>query len=119
MGDAAEFLFDAKAIGLDMIVNRPIHPGTIYDRVVESDGYFYKVQIKCVNNYDRFGKINVSLRRKNNATYSKDRVDVFAVYFVPLQCWYLFDNIEKGSIYINPKIENQYLENWEIFYEKV
>lgn len=119
MGDVAEFLFDAAAIERDMIVNRPIHAGTIYDRVVESDGVFYKVQIKCVNNPDRHGKINVSLRRSNNTSYSTDRVDVFAVYFTPTSSWYLFKNIGKPSIYINPKKHNQYLENWKIFYETI
>lgn len=119
MGDVAEFLFDAAAIKMDMIVNRPIHAGTIYDRVVESNGVFYKVQVKCVNNPDRYGKINVSLRRSDNRAYSTERVDVFAVYFTPTNHWYLFKNIGKPSIYINPKKHSSYLENWKIFYETI
>lgn len=119
MGDVAEFLFDAQAIARDMIVNRPIHPGTIYDRVVESDGEFYKVQIKCVNNYDKHGKINVSLRRKNNLTYDTNRVDIFAVFFVPTGSWYLFQNVGRPSFYLNPNKHVQYLENWSIFNEKI
>jgi hypothetical protein len=119
MGDVAEFLFDAAAIRQDMIVNRPIHANTVYDRVVENKGIFFRVQIKCINNYDTHGKIKTVLRRNNNKAYETDRVDVFAVYFHPTDKWYLFKNIGKTSFYINPNKHSQYLENWKIFYEKI
>lgn len=115
----AEFLFDASAVQRRLIVNRPIHAGTIYDRVVEFGGKFFKVQIKCVTKYDRDGAVNAILKRANNQTYPTDMVDVFAVYFVPEDCWYLFRNIGQKSLYVNKNKYIEYKNNWDIFYETV
>ena len=66
IGDVAEFLFDARAVQRGFIVNRPIHAGTIYDRVVECNGSFKKVQIKCTTKQHSSGGANIVLRRNKN-----------------------------------------------------
>lgn len=116
IGDTAEFLFDARAVQRGFIVNRPIHAGTIYDRVIESDGKFLKVQIKCVTKCNKWGGVEVSLRRNNNQTYPIDRVDVIAVYVLHWDTWYFFKNLGLSSVYIKNKTPK---ENWNIFYEEV
>lgn len=115
----AEFLFDASAIQRRLIVNRPIHSGTIYDRVVEYSGRFFKVQIKCVSKYDKDGAIIAVLKRSNHKLYPIELVDVFAVYFIPEDCWYIFSNKGQKSLYVNKNKYIEYKNNWDVFYETV
>lgn len=117
IGDVAEFLFDARAVQRGFIVNRPIHAGTIYDRVIEWNGKFTKVQIKCTTKQHPSGGANIILRRNNNQLYPKEMVDVFAVYVLYWDTWYFFNNEGQKSIYITRKKRQDNLENWDIFYE--
>ena len=117
IGDVAEFLFDARAIQRGFIVNRPIHAGTIYDRVIEWNGKFTKVQIKCTTKQHPSGGANVVLKRNNNQLYPKEMVDVFAVYVLHWDNWFFFKNEGQRSIYITRKKRQDNLENWDIFYE--
>lgn len=119
IGDVAEFLFDARAVQKSFIVNRPIHAGTIYDRVVECNGRFSKVQIKCSTKDNKSGGVNIVLKRNNNQPYPVEMVDVFAVYVLPWDAWYLFKNEGQNSLYITKKKWKDNLENWNIFYETV
>lgn len=119
IGDVAEFLFDARAVQKGFIVNRPIHAGTIYDRVVECEGKFSKVQIKCTTKEHLSGGANIILKRNNNQLYPKEMVDVFAVYVLYWDAWYLFKNEGQNSLYITKKRWKDNLENWNIFYETV
>lgn len=116
IGDVAEFLFDAGAIQRGFVVNRPIHAGTIYDRVVESNGRFYKVQIKC-STKDR--NVGVVFKRNNNQPYPIDCVDVFAVYVLPMDAWYFFKNELQPSVYISLNRFKENKEKWDIFYEEI
>lgn len=116
IGDVAEFLFDAGAVQRGFVVNRPIHAGTIYDRVVESDGRFYKVQIKCTTKEKKTG---VVFKRNNNQPYPIDCVDVFAVYVLHMDTWYFFKNELQRSVYISLNRFNKNKENWDIFYEEI
>lgn len=116
IGDTAEFLFDARAVQRGFIVNRPIHSGTIYDRVIERSGRFFKVQIKCLTKDHHKGGVMVNLIRKNKESYPVDKVDVIAVYVLHRDQWYFFKNTGSRSIYIGKKEQH---ENWDIFYEEV
>jgi len=116
IGDVAEFLFDAGAVQRGFVVNRPIHAGTIYDRVVESNGRFYKVQIKCTTKDKKTG---VVFKRNNNQPYPIDCVDVFAVYVLYMDTWYFFKNELQRSVYISLNRFKENKENWNIFYEEI
>lgn len=121
IGDVAEFLFDAKAVENGFIVNRPIHAGTVYDRVVDSGKKFFKVQIKCVTKEMKTGGYNVILLRgrQNKTTYEKNEVDVFAIYILPENDWYIFKNEGQRGIYIYKGSFKKYKNNWNQFYEKI
>lgn len=118
LGDVAEFLFDAQAVKRKLIVNRPIHAGTVYDRVVEKGGRFYKVQIKSCNVSSPSGNYRVHLRRSNSSGYKKSMVDVFAVYIQETNTWYLFRNTGVNSVRISTRYKDS-TENWSIFNEKI
>lgn len=116
IGDTAEFLFDARAVQRGFVVNRPIHAGTIYDRVIEVNGKFYKVQIKCKTSDHPRGGVSVTLKRNNGNSYPVSLVDIIAVYLMHRDTWYFFKNTGSNNIYIGAKEKK---ENWEIFHEEV
>lgn len=116
LGDTAEFLFDAIAVRLGFIVNRPIHAGTIYDRVLDINNRFVRVQIKCVTKDNHFGGVEIRVKRHNNEAYPVDRVDVIAVYALQRDAWYFFKNKGLSSLYVR---KNAIKDNWDIFYETV
>ena len=118
-GDVAEFLFDAGSVQRGYVVCRPIHAGTVYDRVVENEGRFYKVQIKSTHKESPMGGYRINLTRNNKKGYTKEMVDVFAVYIASTNTWYLFKNNGVNSIYIKSKKTERYKENWKIFDEEV
>lgn len=116
LGDTAEFLFDAIAVRMGFIVNRPIHAGTIYDRILDINNRFIRVQIKCVTSDNECGGIELRLKRHNNQPYPVDRVDVIAVYAIHRDAWYFFKNKGFPNLYIK---KNASKDNWDIFNEKV
>lgn len=115
IGDYAEFLFDANSVLVGLIVNRPIHPGTVYDRVVEYGGKFSRVQIKCVTKARQGrGSYRAILTKSNSSIYKKSEVDYFAVYVMPEESWYIFPNEEKSTITFNGKNHSKFKNNWEV-----
>ena len=112
IGDIAEFLFDAKAVELGYVVTRPIHAGTVYDRVIDNGERFFRVQIKCIwDAMSRGGKYRVFTRRTDDSSYSRRDVDVIAAYIKNENSWYLFINKSAKSI----TIKDTFKENWKIF----
>ena len=112
IGDIAEFLFDAKAVELGYVVTRPIHAGTVYDRVIDNGERFFRVQIKCIwDAISRGGKYRVFTRRTDDSSYSRRDVDVIAAYIKNENSWYLFINKSAKSI----TIKDTFKENWKIF----
>jgi hypothetical protein len=55
------------------------------------------------------------LRKYKNQKYTKEEVDIFAIYIVPLNDWYIMANDGTESVYVN-RIEDK-KQNWRIFYE--
>ena len=119
IGDVAEFLFDANAVQRGFLVCRPIHAGTIYDRIVDFNGSFKKVQIKCTTKNHGTGAANIILKRNKNQLYPVELVDVFAIYVMQWNAWYFFKNEGQKSVYITKKTWKENLEDWNIFYETV
>lgn len=112
IGDIAEFLFDAKSVELGYVVTRPIHSGTVYDRVIDNGERFFRVQIKCIwDASTRCGKYRVFTRRTDDSSYNKKDVDVIAVYVKNELSWYLLKNNSVTSV----TLTNKFKENWQIF----
>lgn len=112
IGDIAEFLFDARAIELGYIVTRPVHAGTVYDRVIDNGEQFFRVQIKCIwNASKRNGKYRLYTRRRNDAVYKTKDVDVIAAYVKEENSWYILANKSLTSV----MLRDTYKEKWDIF----
>lgn len=111
----AEFMFDIKAIGMGLIVCRPIHSGTCYDRIVDNGSRIYRVQIKSAWSKPKDRNFRFMLTKNNNGAYKKNEVDVFACYVSEGDCWYITPNNSKRTLSV---VQTEYKENWSIF-EKV
>ena len=112
VGDVAEFLFDAQAVERGYIVTRPIHSGTVYDRVIDNGERFFRVQIKAIWNASKVSNsYRAYFRRSKKIGYKSNEVDVFAVYVKPLNCWYLLPSSGALSAFL----KQEYAENWKIF----
>lgn len=94
------------------IVSRPIHADTTYDRIVDTGKRIFKVQIKSVRAKNSAGKYVVYLRRKNNKTYHKDDVDIFAGYILEEDTWLIAPN--DGRVTMSNTTDGC-TENWELF----
>lgn len=108
-------MFDIQAMSRNMVVCRPIHAGTVYDRIVDSNGRLYKVQIKSVATKPKDRNYRFNLRRNNNINYKNEEVDVFACYLHVINCWFLIPNT--GATTFSASCL-EFKENWNIF-EKV
>lgn len=114
-GDIAEFGFDIQAIANGLIVCRPIHAGTVYDRIVDNGKKLYRVQIKSVANKPKNRNYRFRLRRGDRSKYKKEHVDIFACYLHGSNSWFLVPNTGKASFTVTAI---EYKENWTIF-EKI
>lgn len=99
------------------VVSAPRSDASQYDRIVDTSNGLYRVQIK-----GRRGRgersIMIRVHRANNKFYTKDEIDVIALYiednnswyFIPVtECKYVFRvNIQKDKI-------DQFKNNWSIF----
>lgn len=118
-GDVAEFLFDAAAIAKGLIVTRPIHAGTVYDRVVEGHR-FMKVQIKTVSHpeYRKNGVpvYRIVLRRTRNGLYQQGDVDVFCILLKDIHQWLIIPFQDyKPAMRCSIEELSRYIDNWQIF----
>lgn len=112
LGDVAEFLFDAMAVKNGFIVNRPIHSGTVYDRILDNGQKFFRVQIKSIWEAAKHrNKYRAYLRRDNNKRYLANQVDVFAVYVKEVDRWYIVPTPCKANL----SLTDLYKENWKYF----
>lgn len=123
-GEWSEFKFDFEAIKRGLIVCRPIHAGTVYDRVVEYQGKFIKVQIKSshtkpsgswtINRSPNTYRVNL---KKYEGNYELDDVDVFAIYITPLETWYFIPSPCPSVLVLNSFGKySKHINDWSIFY---
>lgn len=113
-GDIAEFSFDIQAIGNGLIVCRPIHSGTVYDRIVDNGKRLFRVQVKSVTFKPKDRYYRFHLRRGNSSKYKNHEVDVFACYIHKRNEWYLVPNTGITTFNANT---DKFKENWSIFEE--
>lgn len=106
-----ETSFDVSAIKNGLSVSRPIGDKLAYDRITEHNGVFKRVQIKSINTPSR-GGFRCDIVRNRNVKYSKSDVDIFAVYIIPIDKWFIFDNDGRKSAFF--KVSNmKYENNWQ------
>jgi len=86
-GEWAELRFMARAAEHGLGVAKPWGDSSPYDFVVEHNGHFLRVQVKCTryrrgNSY----KCNVT---SNGVPYAPADLDFLAAYVIPADAWYI------------------------------
>lgn len=118
-GEWAELCFMARAAGRGFSVTRPYGDSASYDVGVEHKGHFTRVQVKSTI-FQRHGSYTCNLVSKSGMHYKRNKVDVFAVYLVPIDLWYIIPfAVAAGnrSLNLTPYDGHkfaQYIEAWHL-----
>jgi hypothetical protein len=121
-----------KLVRMGYDVSKPVHYDCPYDLIADINGHLQKVQVKCCHrSKERTNSLRCDLRRRSHRsngmredTYSRDEVDVFAVYWPDEDelLWIPFEDAPKERMVISiekkksgksPKrlLENRKIEN--------
>lgn len=87
-GEWVELYFMAKAAGYGLRVSRPHGDSSCYDVVVECAGRVLRVQVKSTMHRPA-GTRSYALKGWRAHRYTKDTVDFFAIYLIPIDTWYI------------------------------
>jgi hypothetical protein len=91
-GEWVELQFMAQAASRGLSVLKPHGDSLKYDVVIDSANRFLRVQVKGFSARQGRGGYLVRLRRGGSGTdqrYRAEDLDLFAVYILPVQAWYL------------------------------
>lgn len=95
-------MFDAFMVSNGFSVLRPISASSIYDRVVEINGQFFKFQIKGMFKDLKSKKwVKVVAKTGRNKNYKLSDVEYFAVYVHTENAWFFKKNSGVGIIFVS------------------
>jgi hypothetical protein len=105
-GEWAELCFMTKAAGMGLRVVRPFGDSSSYDVGVECANRILRVQVKSTN-HRRAGTQTYALHLHGNKPeqYAKGTLDLFAMYLIPVDIWYIlpFEEVEgKQALHFTP-----------------
>ena len=86
-GEWAELRFMLHAAELGFRVTKPWGDNAPYDFILEYQGRFYRVQVKCT--LFRRGHSYKCHLDSNGVAYTPDQIDFIAAYVIPEDTWYL------------------------------
>jgi hypothetical protein len=118
-GEWAELRFQLRATELGLILARPCGDCAPYDFVVDNQGHFVRVQVKCTI-YKRDNSYQCGLTA-NHTLYTPDQIDFFAAYVIPVDVFYILPLAATNSqpdITLSPHRPNskysRYKEAWHL-----
>jgi hypothetical protein len=118
-GEWAQLLFMARAAEIGLAVSHPYGDSASYDVGIEHQGRLLRVQVKSVK-YHRHGAFACNIVGSTHRCYPPGRVDVFAIYLIPLDLWYIvpFEATKTASLQLVPTAKGQkyemYREAWHL-----
>jgi len=86
-GEWAELRFMLRATELGLRVTKPWGDNSPYDLVIETNGRFLRVQVKCTR--FRRGRSYKCHLDSNGHPYTPDQIDFIAAYIIPTDTWYI------------------------------
>src|SRR5579884_1903465 len=117
-GEWAELCFMARAAAR-LSVTRPHGDSASYDVGVEHNGRYLRVQVKSTT-FERNGSYTCNIISKTGVRYGTNKLDIFAVYLVPIDLWYIipFEVAARNkSLNLTPYDGHkfaQYIEAWHL-----
>lgn len=129
-GELTELMFYTLAYRKGWIVSKPFGDNARYDFIVDATGRLSRVQVKSTSVKDHTGRHDrytavIAHGCKGKLRYTKNDVDLIAVYVIPENAWYIIPIAELGgSIKINirpfsPNSKGKYerfKEAWDLFH---
>ena len=124
-GEWAELCFMAKVAGMGMSVSKPLGDSRRYDVLVEAGGRIMRVQVKSTIYRRRQGEYSLNVMGPGRKRYKEGTVDIFAVYLIPENEWYIIPYRDLGrklTLHLRPNGGRQkyarYREAWHRLYGK-
>jgi hypothetical protein len=125
-GELAEVEFLKRALKLGLVVSKPYGDSAPYDFVVGDRQKLSRVQVKSTARRER-GAYHVSSGSggMRKWSYTREEIDVLAVYIVPLDTWYLIP-IEAftpvRTMWLRPgsgRRFESFREGWDLLQERI
>jgi len=119
-GQIAELEFKLQAIKRGFRISTPHGDNDPYDFILDSNSKLYRVQVKSSSAYFKGGrkyKFNTSHCSSHRKPYTKDDIDFFALYVVPLNTFHIIPIEEtKGQMTFGLyDSEIRFKEAWHLF----
>jgi hypothetical protein len=118
-GEWAELRFILRAIELGLILSKPYGDSAPYDLVVDHQGHFLRIQVKCTV-FHRGNSYKCHLDH-NGIPYTANQIDFFAAYVIPADTFYILPlaaTNNQPDILLTPHRKNskyaQYKEAWHL-----
>ena len=118
-GEWAELRFMERATELGLRVTKPWGDNSPYDLVIETNGRFLRVQVKCTI-FHRGNSYKCHLD-SNGVPYRPTQIDFFAAYVIPTNTWYILPlkaTHNQPDILLTPHSRNakyeKYKEAWHL-----
>jgi hypothetical protein len=109
----------ARAAGRGLSVTRPHGDSASYDVGIEHNGRYVRVQVKSTT-FERKGSYTCNIISKTGVHYAEGKLDIFAVYLVPIDLWYIIPfqvAARNKSLNLTPYDGHkfaQYIEAWHL-----
>lgn len=109
----------ARAAARGFSVTRPHGDSASYDVGIEHNGRYVRVQVKSTS-FQRRGSYTCNIVSKTGTRYMRGKLDVFAVYLVPIDLWYIIpfevaaENLSLNLTPYDGRKFSQYMEAWHL-----
>ena len=120
-GEWTELVFMCRAAERGFNVSKPWGDSSRYDCAVERGGRFLRVQVKSTIARQFKGYI-VTIKSRSQGNYTRHQVDLFAIYVIPEDVWYILPakiiTILRSNFLLSPHSPRQkyaaYKEAWHL-----
>jgi hypothetical protein len=120
-GEWAQLCFMARAAEIGLAVSQPYGDSSSYDVGIEHGGRLLRIQVKSTT-YFRYRSFTCNLVGPGRKQYPKGCIDLFAIYLIPIDLWYIipFKAAGRSSLLFTPDLKGhkyeRYREAWHLLW---
>ena len=110
-GNYAETVFISECVKHGLSVSLPMHTCR-YDIITDNNGVLKRVQIKSTDLLQQDRRYHVKLVGSCNTKYENTDLDIYAIYIIPENDWYIFPTeFELSTFVLSDKTMHKYMKN--------